>query len=301
MRLATILKATASIGLTGLIFYWIGPAALLESLRSVRPARMSLIVLLSAMFILARSWKWAVVARAEIPDLPYRRGVSSLVGGMGLGMVTPARAGEFSRAFFLPEGDWITLVGLFTFDRIVDLLTIVAFGVAAAYAVGHTGPAVLGAVAVVGGVVGVYGLSHGLRWLSPWTARFGSKVPIDRLAAGAERLGAARVTSTLVRSLLATAIGYVQFYVILDGFVPVRFEVAAFAFSAMILSNLLPISIAGLGVREWVSVLLLGEYGVSDAIAVNAAFLSYLLNTVAPGLVGALLVSRAGGTTPKRE
>ncbi len=64
-------------------------------------------------------------------------------------------------------------------------------------------------------------------------------------------------------------------------------------FSIMILSNLLPITIGGLGVREALSVLILRRYGVSDAVAVNAAFLSYLTNTVLPGVVGSFLIPRA--------
>jgi len=303
MRTATAIKATASVTLVGLILWWVGPAQLLGALASVRPGRLLAIGLLALLFILARAWKWAIVARAEIPELSYWRSVTSLVGGMGLGMVTPARAGEFSRALFLPEGDRVALVGLFTFDRVVDLLTIVAFGVAAAFAVGYSRPAAVGAVAVAGGIVATYGLARAMHWVAPLAWRVGGRAIAERLIASAERLGRGRITATLASSVVATGVGYLQFFVILDGFVHIRFPVAAFAFSAMILSNLLPVSIAGLGVREWVSVLLLREYGVSDAVAVNAAFLSYLVNTVAPGLVGAVLFARVpmGAATHHEE
>ena len=97
-------------------------------------------------------------------------------------------------------------------------------------------------------------------------------------------------------SILATSAGYAQFYLLVSVCCEISLEATGFAFSLMILSNLLPISVGGIGVRESVAALVLHSFGVDSAAAINAAFLSYVTNTVVPGLVGAALLAstRAG-------
>lgn len=308
MKPWTIVKIAASVGLIGLILWTIGPAVLVRTFAEFEPSRVAMIVLLTAAFICARALKWMIVARAEIAGLSYGRALWSLVGGMGLGMVTPARAGEFSRAFFLDEGDRVTLVGLFTVDRVLDLLTIVAFGAVAAGVVGFSEVALVGVAATAVGTGLLLGLSRAIQLLLPAARKLRVGGIAQRLGDGVAKVDRTRLLVAMLASVGSTAVGYLQFHVILGQFVEIPLAAASLAFSGMILSNLLPVSIAGLGVREWVSVLLLREYGVPDAVAVNAAFFSYILNTVSPGILGALMVSRArltndveavGGTTGK--
>ena len=65
-----------------------------------------------------------------------------------------------------------------------------------------------------------------------------------------------------------------------------------FCFPLIILSISLPLTIGGLGVREAVAVLLLSRFGVAQATALNAALLLFVINVLAPGLLGLTLVPK---------
>src|SRR5438876_11645799 len=112
------------------------------------------------------------------------------------------------------------------------------------------------------------------------------------MLAALDGLGPGRLTATLLASLGATLVGYAQFYVLLRPYAQLPVAAVVLTFSIMILSNLLPITIGGLGVREALSVLILRRYGGSEAGGVDAAFLSFLPNTVLPGGVGLVFVPR---------
>ena len=273
--------------LVAIIAWKVGPAALVAALRRLDPGVLALALVLTVGFVLGRAAKWLLLARTAVPSLSYRDSVLSLLGGMGLGMITPGRAGEFTRVAFMPEGDRLTLVGLFAVDRVMDLQTIVLFGTVA-----------LPLLGCLLSFACLYAARPAKRVLTSIASRLPLQRYTLRMLAALDGLGPGRLTATLLASLGATLVGYAQFYVLLRPYAQLPVAAVVLTFSIMILSNLLPITIGGLGVREALSVLILRRYGVSDAVAVNAAFLSYLTNTVLPGVVGSFLIPRARVATP---
>jgi uncharacterized membrane protein YbhN (UPF0104 family) len=286
-------KLLVSALLIAAIAWKVGPAALLAAMRQLQPGVLTLALVLTIGFILGRSAKWMLLARAAVPRLTFRESVFSLMGGMGLGMITPGRAGEFTRVAFMREGDRLTLVGLFAVDRVIDLQTIVLFGTVALPFLGYFGYFMVALPACLASVACLY-VAHRAKGLLEAGAR---RLPLQRytirMLAALDGLSPGRITAALLASIGATLVGYAQFYVLLRPYADLPVAAVGLTFSVMILSNLVPITIGGLGVREAVSVLILRRYGVSDAVAVNAAFLSYLTNTVLPGVVGSFLLSRA--------
>jgi hypothetical protein len=61
----------------------------------------------------------------------------------------------------------------------------------------------------------------------------------------------------------------------------------------ILLTNLIPLTIGNLGIREGAAAFLLARFGVAAPAAVNAAFLLFLFDSVIPGLAGAFYSSRA--------
>jgi uncharacterized membrane protein YbhN (UPF0104 family) len=292
------LKLLVSGLLLAIIAWKVGPAALLATLRRLDTEVLILALVLTVGFILGRSAKWMLLARAALPGLTFRESVVSLMGGMGLGMITPGRAGEFTRVAFLPGGDRLTLIGLFAVDRVMDLQTIALFGMLALPLLGYGGYFAI-ALAVCSISIGCLYVAR--RAQGPLIA-LAQRLPLRRftvrLLAALEGLSPGRITAALLVGIGATLIGYGQFFVLLRPYADLPLAAVVLTFSIMILSNLLPITIGGLGVREALSVLLLRRYGVSDAVAVNAAFLSYLTNTVLPGIVGSFLLPRVRVAAP---
>ena len=63
---------------------------------------------------------------------------------------------------------------------------------------------------------------------------------------------------------------------------------------SVVVANMIPISIGGLGVREGVFVVLLGSYGVAYEIAFVLSLAGFLVKTLIPGLIGLLLSIATG-------
>lgn len=277
-----------------LVIAWkVGPAALLDALRRLPFDVLLLALILTIGFVLGRAFKWMLLARTVVPQLTFGESLTSLLGGMGLGMITPGRAGEFTRVAFMPQGDRLTLVGLFAVDRAMDLQTIALFGALALPWLGYPGYSGVSLAVCLGSVACLYAAQRAARHLTAAAQRLPFQRYTVRMVSALHGLTRGRITTTLLASIGATLIGYAQFYVLLRPYAELPVSVISLTFSIMILSNLIPITIGGLGLREALSVLILRRYGVGDAVAVNAAFLSYLTNTVLPGIAGSFLLPRA--------
>jgi uncharacterized membrane protein YbhN (UPF0104 family) len=79
------------------------------------------------------------------------------------------------------------------------------------------------------------------------------------------------------------------------------FDIVFLTFPLVILTNVLPLTVGGLGIREGAAAALLSHYGVPTAEAALAAFLMFAINTALPGLVGALLLPALPGRSPTAD
>lgn len=292
--LSLLLRSTAAVAIVAVIVWKIGPQPFAAAVVAVDLHLLVIALALSLVFLCGRSIKWMLVVRTEVPDLSLKESATSLVGGMALGMITPGRAGEISRLIFLQRGDRVSLGGLLAVDRLFDLLTVCVFGLLAAALLTRRPYNAVAMVVAGMCVAGVYGLRPSSRWVMRRIGRLPGRRTAERLVAGLDHLDRRRINSIWITSVLATAVSYVQFYILLGSFTEVPFLGATLTFSLVILSNLLPITIGGIGVREAVAAVVLHGFGVPEAAAVSAAFLSFLCNSALPGIVGAGLLARHG-------
>jgi uncharacterized membrane protein YbhN (UPF0104 family) len=116
------------------------------------------------------------------------------------------------------------------------------------------------------------------------------KSRIERVAISLESLSPASTTTFLALTLLSFLVVLVQFGIILLSWRSWSLDIVFLTFPLVVLTNVLPITIGGLGVREAAAAVLLGHYGVSQSHAVLAALLMFALNTALPGIVGALVL-----------
>ncbi len=111
-------------------------------------------------------------------------------------------------------------------------------------------------------------------------------------AAAVAQLRCRDLTANVAVCVVLTALDVVSLYALAQAFEPVRFAVVAFAFPWILLANLIPITPAGIGVREGTAAAILQVYGVGIPTAVNAALLLFGINTLAPALVGLVWIGK---------
>ena len=284
----TKLKIAVSAILLAFLLWKIHPRQILHTLREANFDGLIIAVALGLVMLSLRWWKWHILVKGGLQICSPKQSLVSLLGGMAFALVTPARVGELSRALFFGKGTK-TQVGALTFlDRLVDLLVILLF--ASVGATSRVSPVFRVGLALALGLMAliVIRFESFLGWLrrrfkGGWLgARISNVEEVER------NLGRGAIAQNFVLSCCLTFVDLVTFYVLLRCFVSVPFSVILFVFPLVLLTNVAPVTLSGLGLREGTAIALLALFGISSAAAFNATFLSYLLNSVAPAVVGAV-------------
>jgi uncharacterized membrane protein YbhN (UPF0104 family) len=245
---------------------------------------------LTVPFLYLKSVRWYLMLRASGVEAGFGDATLSLIGGMGLALLTPARLGEIVRAAYLPDPRKWKIGGLVMLDKGFDVLVLAALSVVGAFALlGRPLGGLLAAGTLVG-LLALYRPAVVLRLLHRASASLPLRGKLESAWSSLECLSTGATSAFLALTLASFAVVLVQFGLLLGSWKTVSPEIVFFTFPLVILTNVLPVTIGGLGVREGAAALLLSHYGVPPAHAALAAFLMFAFNTALPGVAGAFLL-----------
>lgn len=281
--------------LLGLIVLKVEPSRLSSAAASARPAYLALALVLTVPFLCLKALRWRAMLDNASVHTTLGEAFLSLMGGMGLALLTPARLGELVRAAYIRDPQKVRIGGLVMIDKGFDVLVLAGLSVAGAWAILGPGIGGLLAVATILGLIAVYNprpLHRALATVLP------SHSFVHRLLGSIDALTPGPTTVYLLLTLASFAIVLLQFGLVLLSWRAWSFQVVLFTFPLVILTNILPVTIGGLGVREGVAVVLLAHFGVPAAEAALAAFLMFAINTALPGVVGGILLPAVSANGP---
>jgi len=303
-RWLNILRLLISIGALGFLFWQIGLGETLAVLREadLRPLLIAFILFLLSLIIRAGRWAvllWALDFRVSLWRLVYLY----FVGAFFNSFLPSGFGGDVVRALEL-TGDAPTpaSVGTVLVDRMTGLLVLLAMGLGALpFSASYLPPWLvwLLIVAAGGGLLAGALLLEG-RLLRRATAWLPDSLSLDgsgllgRIYAAVSGCGWRAVGQALAISLLFNLIN-VSVNFLCGRAVGIDLSFGYFLITAPLISIslMIPISVGGVGVRDWVTVALFSPAGVSDNAAV-AMSLSLYAVTAATGLVGGLLYGIKG-------
>ena len=273
------------------------------NLREVRWVPLVLSLALYAGLVLTKTWRWRVLLKELGLATPTLWEASTLfMIGQFAGGATPGQTGDFVRAWYLRERGAPLSAALFSIliDRLLDffLLAILSlFGLVAFLDIFPVAlrPAILVATigfAIVVGVAVPALIARGpRRWLMTRLRVIAPRAVGERLERWQGLLDALDGRPKLLLLLLlstiaATAVVMVRIWLLyraLDVVIPVGLLVSASALISIL--QTLPVSVAGVGVRDAVLVAVLTHHGYAaeHALALSALF---LLLTVEQMLIG---------------
>jgi uncharacterized protein (TIRG00374 family) len=194
-------------------------------------------------------------------------------------------------------------------DRVVATVFLLAVG-AVAIALDRADPLWAGVI-VVGTVLATVAVLFGRRSV-PWLSERMDSIAGDGSSSRWRRLLAdigraflnysdatrSQMLIVVATSLIAHLCGCLAFYTIALGIeLDLSFLTVCWIRSGIILSAMLPISVAGLGVRELTAIALLAPLGFAEAEAVAFSILIFLVTPVTIGLIGGL--GEAAGATSR--
>jgi|SRR5690554_4063185 len=91
-----------------------------------------------------------------------------------------------------------------------------------------------------------------------------------------------------------------QYYLIISQFQEIGIFSVLVSVPLILIANLIPITYAGLGLRESFAIHLFRTYSIEPAIAVTASLVIFVINSVLPALVGALFLLTAKGSSTRK-
>lgn len=288
-----------TLALIALVLSRVHVGHVLDAAGAVRPSYLVLALALTVPFLYLKALRWFLMLRAASIEADFREALLSLVGGMGLALVTPARLGELIRAAYLRDPQKLRIGGLVLIDKGFDVLALVGLAIPGAWVL--LGPAAGLALCLAGlcGLIVVFAPGLVLERLR----RVGNRVPLGsklvRAAESLEALSPGASALFLLLTLASFVVVLAQFGIILLNWRQPTVDLVLLTFPLVILTNVLPLTIGGLGIREGAAAALLSHYGVPAAEAALAAFLMFAINTALPGLAGALLLPAIPGARPR--
>ena len=93
-----------------------------------------------------------------------------------------------------------------------------------------------------------------------------------------------------LRQFLFVLLTVTQYFLIINQYYTLGFASLLISVPLILVANIIPITYAGLGLRETFAIYLLRDFNILPEIAVTASLIVFLINSVLPALVGAILI-----------
>ncbi len=263
------------------------------ALTRLRPGTFAIACGLALVAYAGRAQRWVALLRHADVHVGAGTAYCLTLAGVGYGLATPGKVGEFGRALHLGGARSRTLASVvrdrFTDVLLLELLSTPAFLLVPAW----RGPVLLLYLAVVAATLVLLALieSAPARRLAATLAPFAAKA--------LSRWDEASGGSSLRGAFLAGLGGGVFYYVfnfgaswlLLRDLVPAAPAALVLSFPIIPLLGNLPIAFSGLGLREQVSASLFAGAGASAAAGPAFSLLVFTVATLLPGLLGLLLAT----------
>jgi glycosyltransferase 2 family protein len=267
------------------------------------PIMLSLLLL--PPFLIVKSWRWVRLLEAMgIGGLRLSTAVGLYIVGIFLGTTTPGQAGDLVKAWYLRDRGAPLAPALLSvvLDRLFDLLVMAVFATLGIFALGQLLPSrELQTALVIAMGVGLTALTIVLIGRGPrqWllTGPVAQLMPRrlrEALARWSEQLATLSLKPGLLlavsaASLMSAAFTFYRLWLLFDALslelVPLYVVIGVSALIAVL--QVLPISIAGVGVRDAALIAVLAPYGYSaeQALSLSALFLLINLQHILVGFI----------------
>ena len=239
-------------------------------------------------------FKWHFLLNASHIPTDKWTASKSYLAGLSIGMITPARAGEVSRAFFLEKQYKLQAIGVVLVDKVMDLLGIIAWSLIGARIFLDRPVFIALVLLVLMGIVLLFSSKPLYNKLTTFLKPNGLGLKIQQILSTLDKLSGRVLFVSIVSTLIMFMVVLLQCHALVLTFYhqPLPFQITLFAYPLVILANILPITIGGLGVREGVAVFCLSFFGLPPEIAVTATLYLFLINVLGPSLMGYCIILR---------
>lgn len=294
MNWKTIGKTAVSLGLMFYLIAKLDLRTIYETFTQMDLELLSLSLPFIALMYLIKGIKWQALLSCINVQIPVKRSLEIILIGNFYGALTPGRAGEVSRAFYLDTENSRSIPTVIM-DRIIDMICLMVLSVlsivfffrdrnliylmASVMAIFAAGMFVITNEKIVTLVFGVF---------SQNTEYKENYIKTIKEIAGNKKV---------IFSVFSLTLGYyllnlVVYLIVIKSLNPALNSLLTFSLPIIVVLGNFPISISGFGVRELVSVTIFNLLNESSAYGFSCSIVLYLLTTLLPAVFGFMLTLR---------
>jgi len=245
--------------------------------------------------ISVRTFKWRTMLRSVKDKPTFTEAFGSVMLGISLGSFTPGEIGEFAgRALHITDAKRSHLVGLTLLDKAQIFIVTSCAGIVSLVWLTFDIPlfnALVTIVIILFSCVFITRLEMIATLGRHLNSTLFKKPWLTRVLDGFSLLKPQQLLTTILYTLVFHSILILQMYCLINGFSKISLLHAFLGTSAMMfMKSLLPISIGDLGIREAGSIYFFSTYGISQAAALNASLLLFLINIFIPSIIGTYFI-----------
>ena len=98
------------------------------------------------------------------------------------------------------------------------------------------------------------------------------------------------VPSITIRQLLFVFLTVLQYLLIINRYQSLKFIIGLISVPLILVANIIPITYAGLGLRETFAIHVFKDFNIQPEVAVTASLIIFFINSVLPAMIGAVLM-----------
>ena len=281
--LKNIVRVAIGITLVLLLFFFVSPSAVIQSLRSANPFFLIYAVLVYALSFLLLTTRWRLIVAHMGGHIPLGEAYQAFAGGVLYSDFTPGRIGDFTRAILVKERIGIHKGTISVFiDRYIDIIVLTGLGIVAVVIYSSRFASILPIFALIVLVIIFAGVTI-LFLRNSWIFSLLQKIPFFNIPESASHLqkaflefkdGKKVIVEGIILTLLTWITHALRIILITIGLGYTLPLSDLFLILPLISAlSLIPVTIAGLGLVEGGLMAVLAGYGIPLSVALSIAII----------------------------
>jgi len=294
MNWKTIGKTVVSLGLMFYLIAKLDLRTIYETFTQTNLELLSLSLPFIALMYLIKAMKWQSLLNCINVQIPVKRSLEIILMGNFYGALTPGRAGEVSRAFYL-DAENSRSIPTVVMDRVIDMVCLlvlsvlsIAFFFKDRYLIYIMTPMIMIFVAGIFVITNekIVNLIFGI--FSKKSEFKENYIQTIKQITGNKKA----IFSVSVLTLGYYLLNLFVYWVVIKSLNPSLNSLLTFSLPIVVVLGNFPISISGFGVREFVSVTIFKLLNESSAYGFSCSIVLYFLTTLLPAIFGFMLTLR---------
>ncbi len=294
-----LISAAIRIIVSAIVLYFVFSLVTWENVLSAYRSAESKFILFGGLLLIAnlgiRTLKWRIMLHSVKNNPTFGESFGSVMLGISLGSFTPGEVGEFAgRALHISDAKKSHLVGLALLDKAQIFAVTGAAGTISLIFLLFNDLIIIIPISCV-----IVFLSYVFFMRMDLLAKLGHRLNasffqrswITRVLDGFTLLKSQQLFSTLIYTIVFHFVLIIQMFFFILAFGEITVFHAFIGTSAMLfVKSCLPISLGDLGIREAGSVFFFSTFGLSQAAALNASLLLFVINVLLPSICGIIFL-----------